>query len=89
MFDPLLHGWASRAPVLGPHDTTNVVTSNGMFRATALVAGRAVATWTLNDGVPAVTALPGEAIGPRASAALAREAADVRRYLGLATPGRR
>ena len=29
-FDPLLHGWQSRAPFVGPH--AGVVTTNGMFR---------------------------------------------------------
>jgi hypothetical protein len=81
MFDPVLHGWQSRALVLGVHDSTNVVTSNGMFRATALVDGRAVATWNLTGGVVTLSALPGESIGRRASAALDREAADVLRFL--------
>ncbi len=86
MFDPLLHGWASRAPVLGPHDSTGVVTSNGMFRATALVRGRAVATWSLASGRLVLTTLPGESLGPRVAAALDREAVDVGRF--LARPAR-
>jgi hypothetical protein len=84
MFDPLLHGWVSREPVLGRHDSTHVVTSNGMFRATALVHGRAVATWTLAGGRPVVVALPGERIGPADDDVLAGEAADVLRFLGRA-----
>jgi hypothetical protein len=84
MFDPLLHGWVSRAAVLGPHDSTDVVTSNGMFRATALVGGRAVATWTMAGGRPALRPLPGEHIDEAVDAVLAGQAADVVRFLGPA-----
>ena len=82
MFDPLLHGWASRAAVLGPHESTGVVTNNGMFRATALVHGRAVATWTLTSRRVVLAPLPGEEVGPVEAAALDREADDVARFLG-------
>ena len=41
-FDPLLHGWVDRTPVLGANQT--IVTTNGSFRPFALVDGRAVAT---------------------------------------------
>ena len=82
MFDPLLHGWPSRAPVLGRHDSTDVVTSNGMFRATALVDGRAVATWTMPSGRVQLAPLPGETVAPSAEDALAVEAEDVVRFLG-------
>ena len=85
MFDPLLHGWVSREPVLGRHDSTNVVTSNGMFRATALVDGRAVATWTLGGARPVIVPLPDEVVGTADANVLAGEAADVERYLGRAT----
>ncbi len=85
MFDPVLHGWQSRAAVLGPHDSTHVVTSNGMFRATALVDGRAVATWSLTGGVVTLTPLPGESIGRRTATSLDRETADVLRFLGSTT----
>jgi hypothetical protein len=84
MFDPVLHGWQSRSPVLGVHDSTNVVTSNGMFRATALVEGHAVATWSLSGGKVALTTLPGESIEPPTAAALDREATDVLRFLSNA-----
>jgi hypothetical protein len=47
-FDPLLMGWRSRELVL-PLDG-GVVTSNGVFRAVALVNGIAVATWGLASG---------------------------------------
>jgi hypothetical protein len=88
MFDPVLHGWQSRAPVLGVHDSTNVVTSNGMFRATALVDGHAVGTWSLTGGAVTLTALPGESIDAGAAAALDREATDVLRFLGASVDAR-
>jgi hypothetical protein len=47
-FDPLLLGWRSRSFVLDAAD--NVVTANGIFRAIALVDGRAAGTWTLRGG---------------------------------------
>ena len=78
-FDPVLHGWASREPVLGPH--RGIVTVNGLFRPFALVGGRAVATWGLAGGAVTLDWLE-DVPGP-AQAALAAEAADVRRFLGL------
>lgn len=79
MFDPVLHGWADRSFVTGAH--TDVVTSNGMFRATALVDGRVVGTWTVPDGV--VTLNPLRRLTSAELAALEAEAADVLRYLAL------
>ena len=76
-FDPLLHGWVDRTPVLGKD--TSIVTSNGIFRPFALVDGRAVATWTM----PArrVTLRPFGSITAKVRADLDREAADVERFL--------
>jgi hypothetical protein len=79
MFDPVLHGWADRTFVTGAHK--DVVTSNGMFHATALVDGRVAGTWTLPDGV--VTLRPLRRLTPAELAALDVEAADVLRYLSL------
>jgi hypothetical protein len=79
MFDPVLHGWADRDWVVGAH--RNVVTSNGMFRATALVDGRVAAVWSLPDGTP--TLHPLRPLPPRVLPALEREAADVARFLNL------
>ena len=65
--------------MLGEH--TQIVTVNGLFRPFALVAGRAVATWGLAAGKVAI-----EPFGPldeHVSAALADDAKDVLRYLGL------
>lgn len=78
-FDPILHGWASRQQFTGRH--TGVVTTNGLFRATALVDGRVVATWGLDSGT--LTLRPLEPIGERSLAALREDAADVGRFLGL------
>jgi uncharacterized protein YcaQ len=77
-FDPLLHGWDDRQPILGEH--SGIVTVNGLFRPFALAGGRAVGTWGLAGGSLALKPfrpLP-EAVG----AALADEAKDVVRFLG-------
>lgn len=83
-FDPLLLGWISRADVLGEHADTGIVTDNGLFRPFALVRGRAVATWRLARGEVAIE--PFGALSRRDAAALERDAADVRRFLGAAPP---
>jgi hypothetical protein len=75
-FDPLLLGWADRTPVVG--DYGQLVTTNGIFRAFALVAGRAVATWSPGTGIS-----PFEELAD-AQAPLEVELADVRRFLGAA-----
>jgi Winged helix DNA-binding domain len=79
-FDPLLLGWTSRAPILGPH--THLVTMNGIFRPFAMVRGRAVGTWKLNRGK--VTIEPLGRISKAATAALAADAADVERFMASA-----
>jgi hypothetical protein len=78
-FDPLLHGWKSRAPFVGHHRT--VITTNGVFRPVALVEGRVVGTWSLRGG--AVTIAPLESVRDEDVARLIDDAADVLRYLGL------
>ena len=79
-FDPLLLGWVSRAPLVGAHQ--GIVTSNGLFRACALVGGHVVATWTLNGA--ALTVKPLE---PRVRARRATRCAPTPptslRFLGL------
>ena len=77
-FDPLLLGWASRDPVVGPH--RQIVTVNGLFRPFALVAGRAVATWGLAGGL--ITLAPFAPLGAATRAALDADALDVTRFLG-------
>jgi hypothetical protein len=79
MFDPILHGWADRSFVLGGYP--GAVTSNGMFRATVLVAGRVAGTWTIPSGV--VTLQTVEPLTAPVMAKLQDEAADVLRFLGL------
>jgi hypothetical protein len=76
-FDPLLHGWVDREPVLGGNQT--IVTMNGIFRPFALVEGRAVATWSMPGGHVALE--PFGRIGAPVLAALDREARDVERFL--------
>ncbi|MFL5816844.1 MAG: winged helix DNA-binding domain-containing protein [Conexibacter sp.] len=80
-FDPLLLGWTLREDVLGEHADTGIVTDNGLFRPFALVRGRAVAIWRLARGEVAIE--PFGALTRRDAAALGRDAADVRRFLGF------
>jgi hypothetical protein len=82
-FDPLLHGWKSRDPFVGAHKS--VVTTNGIFRPVALVGGRAVGIWGLRAG--SITIQPFEPISDEDAGHLVEDAADVRRYLGVA-PGK-
>jgi hypothetical protein len=78
-FDPVLLGWTSREPVLGPH--TSLVTRNGIFHPFAMAGGRAVAKWGLAGGK--LTLDPLQDLSARVAAALKREAADVTRFLAL------
>ena len=77
-FDPLLLGWASRDPIVGPH--RRIVTVNGLFRPFALAGGRAVATWNIAGGQ--VVLAPFAPLGTQTQTALAADAADVMRFLG-------
>ena len=77
-FDPLLHGWSSRTPFLGVH--RSVVTTNGIFRASCLVGGRAVGTWTLPATGPVIELL--EEVDDEGRDALVADTADVTRFLG-------
>jgi len=79
-FDPVLHGWASRDWVTGPH--RGIVTVNGIFRPIALVAGQAVATWAMPAGK--VVLSPLTPLTPETTAALHAQAADVERFLSHA-----
>jgi uncharacterized protein YcaQ len=76
-FDPVLLGWVSRDEVLGPH--RHLVTVNGIFKAFAMVEGRAVATWKLAKGKVAIEPLG--RIPKAARAALDADAADVQRFM--------
>lgn len=77
-FDPILHGWASRKEFVEVED--GVVTSNGIFRPTALVEGKVAATWTMPKGQ--ITLKPIARISKKAMQALEADAADIARYLG-------
>jgi hypothetical protein len=82
-FDPLLHGWTSNTEIIGRH--TGIITSNGLFRAFALVDGRAAATWGLAGG--RITIHPLQPLSPEDRQSLETEANSVLTYLGLsATP---
>jgi hypothetical protein len=80
-FDPVLHGWPDRAWVVGEHGQ-GIVTSNGLFRAVALVGGRAAATWRLAGGVLTRDPLPGVRLRAADARALDADAARVVAYLG-------
>ncbi|HEY6961543.1 MAG TPA: hypothetical protein VI408_06605, partial [Gaiellaceae bacterium] len=80
-------GWTTRDAILG--DDAARVVSGGLFRAFALVRGRAAATWTISR--EAVKLAPFRPLGSADRSALDAEAADVTRYLGAsrsrAAPG--
>jgi hypothetical protein len=76
-FDPSLLGWASREQIVGDH--RGIVTNNGLFRAFAMVRGRAVATWSLERG--RVKLAPFAPITATAQRALDADAAEVRDFL--------
>jgi Winged helix DNA-binding domain len=76
-FDPVLLGWTSREPILG--DYQGIVTVNGLFRAFALVDGRAAGIWTWAGGAVTLDCLGQLPAATRA--ALAAEASDVQRFL--------
>ncbi len=77
-FDPLLHGWVDREPVLGT--ATGIVTVNGVFRPFALAGGRAVAIWSMPAGQ--VVLDPFGPLPEAVAAALRADAQDVVRFLG-------
>jgi hypothetical protein len=76
-FDPLLLGWASRDPIVGPH--RQIITVNGLFRPFALAGGLAVATWNITRGQ--VMLAPFAPLDAGTRAALTIDAADVTRFL--------
>jgi DNA glycosylase AlkZ-like len=78
-FEPCLLGWTSRTDIVGDH-SPNPVTAGGMFYPFAMVGGRAVARWKLADGELQLD--PFRRIARADRAALAKDAEDVRRFLG-------
>ena len=82
-FDPVLLGWADRAPIVGKYQ--QIVTVNGLFRPFALVDGRAAATWSWSARqvvLSRFTELP-----EHVEAALTAEARDVQRFFEANRPG--
>ena len=77
-YDPLLLGWSSREPIVGPHG--RLIAVNGLFRPFALVGGRAVATWSMPSGKVALA--PFAPLPAADTAGLATDAAEVERFLG-------
>lgn len=80
-YEPLLLGWCSREEIVG--ENKSLVTSNGLFRAFALVGGRAVATWRLVAGKIAIE--PFGRLSRAERAALEADGEDVLRYLSSPT----
>src|SRR3954470_13782610 len=78
-YEPLLLGWVSRAHVLAADTTQRLVTDNGLFRPFALVAGRAVATWSLVRNQ--VTLTPFTAVSATDEASLDADAAAIADFL--------
>jgi hypothetical protein len=76
-FDPVLLGWLSREPIVGPYKS--LVTDHGIFRPFALVDGRAVGLWKWAKNE--VSLEPLERLAPDVEEALEDEAADVARFL--------
>lgn len=78
-FDPVLHGWVDRRPLVGTH--RGVVTDNGIFKATALVGGRVVGTWTMGGDALRLQLLEELSTSNRRS--LRADTTRVRSFLGL------
>lgn len=76
-FDPLLHGWRARQPILGTHQER--VVAGGMFRPIALIGGRAAATWRIRASE--VVLEPFRPLQTHERSALEAEAADVLTFL--------
>ncbi|WP_426571119.1 winged helix DNA-binding domain-containing protein [Aquihabitans sp. McL0605] len=78
-FDPILHGWVAKD--LFVTHLPQVVTTNGIFRPTALVDGQVVATWS--PAGARVTLKPLAGISVAAMDALQADADDIARYLAV------
>ena len=78
-FDPILHGWVSRASVLGPHE--HDVVAGGIFRSFAFSGGRAVGLWRIVGG--RVRIAPFSPLPKRTGEALLRDAEGVLAFLGM------
>jgi hypothetical protein len=83
-FDPYLLGWKDRSFAVPARHAKRIHPGGGMLRATATVDGRAVGTWALREGRPAIDLFGRPDAAARA--ALQREARDVERFLTSARP---
>jgi Winged helix DNA-binding domain len=79
-FDPYLLGWRDRSFAVAGERAQAVHPGGGILRATAVVAGRVVGTWSRRRG--RVEIAPFGALPARAAGALGREAEAVRRFEG-------
>ena len=77
-FDPLLHGWISREPILDGHQKR--VVTGGLFRPFMLVRGRAAGLWGLRG--KEVVMEPFGRLARADADSLRADADDVVRYLG-------
>ena len=82
-FDTALLGWRSREPLVAAADDANVLPGGGIVKATVLSRGRATATWRVEGSGSRRTLVLAHFGRPPARRALAAEAADVGRFLGL------
>ena len=78
-FDPILHGWTSREPVLGTHDADVVL--GGTFRSCAVVDGRAAGIWRVDGG--RIRIAPFTPLPKAVERALVADAHAVLAYLGM------
>ena len=82
-FDTTMLGWADRGWLLDPRHASRAVPGGGIIRAVVAAGGRAVGSWKLT-GSGRRRRLECDWFGRRpAAAALAEEAADIGRFLGL------
>ena len=80
-FEPLLPGWSSRDPVVGPN--RRIVTVNGLFRPFALAGGRAVATWTIAGGQVVLAPFALLDAGTRAACVVAKAVRSPAEVIGV------
>jgi hypothetical protein len=84
-FDPLLVGYQDRTLILDPAHARSIQAGGGFIQPTVLAGGRVAGTWRLNrgSGRARLVVEPFTALAAATRDALAAEAADVGRYLGI------
>lgn len=78
-FDPILHGWTSREPVVGTHDAD--IALGGVFRSCAVVDGRAAGIWRI-DGAR-IRIAPFAPLPKAVERTLVSDAHEVLAWLGM------